>query len=192
VAHRIRVVFLALVAVTVAGPALAAGAAAQAPTQSWAQPIVDVLLAGIGTILAALLARALAALGTWLQSRGLETRLLEAEYQQALAQQAVSAVEERAAALRLRAGTSVLAGAEKLEAAVTDLVARLPGLSRDRAQQLVHAALTQLGAGAGAHLAEMSGARPPAAPAPAAAAQVAQPAAAPRGAQDPLPGPAGC
>jgi len=191
VAHRIRVVFLALLALAVAGPALAAEAATQAPTQSWAQPIVDVLLAGIGTILAALLARALAALGTWLQSRGLETRLLEAEYQQALAQQAVSAVEERAAALRLRAGTSVLAGAEKLEAAVTDLVARLPGLPRDRAQQLVHAALTQLGAGAGAHLAEMSGARPPAAPA-ATTPQVAPPAAAPRGAQDPLPGPAGC
>lgn len=67
--------------------------------------------------------------------------------------QAVMKAEELVAA-RLAAGLPVQSAQAKLELALTDLLDRIPGLSRERAIDLIHAALPQLGLGSAATASE--------------------------------------
>lgn len=73
------------------------------------------------------------------------------------AKQAALWVEEQAAAyLKSHAGAIPVPGSEKLQGAVAMVLDRVPGVTRDEAEQAVRAALPQLGMGASVLLGKLT------------------------------------
>lgn len=120
---------------------------------TWMTPAVEEaarLIVTVGAVV--LVPLAVAAVVKILQRLGLEVEAGQRDRIERIVREAVLSVEEWAAAAARRSNVSVRAGA-KLERAVTAILDRVPNISRQEAEALVHAALPALGLGAAEHLA---------------------------------------
>jgi len=126
-----------------------AALAADAAPGSWAAPLLDEVAKLLGVLVAAVLIRALSALREKLDA---DRRYVSDALLDQVAHRSAAWVEEKAAALA--ADGYGFGPAAKLEAAIGDVLAKVPGVSREQAERAVRAALVALGEGAAAKVRE--------------------------------------
>lgn len=115
------------------------------------EQLIDPIVAALGVVLAG----AIVTLGTRLFKRlGIDLDIKRQEQLEGYARAAVLRVEELAKA-QAHARLAEWTGPEKLQAAVSDVVDRLPRVDRDEAERIVHAVLPTLGMGATAGVVEL-------------------------------------
>jgi hypothetical protein len=110
------------------------------------EQLIEPIVAGLGVVLT----MAVIALGTQLfRKLGIELDVKRQQQLESFARSAVLRVEEVATA-EARKHLSAWTGPQKLQAAVTDVVDRLPRVDRAEAERIVHAVLPTVGIGAAA------------------------------------------
>jgi ERCC4-type nuclease len=110
------------------------------------EQLIDPIVTAMGGILAGVLvALALRAL----KKMGIELDVQKQQQLESVARAAVLRVEEVAKS-QARKHLADWSGPEKLQAAVTEVVDRLPRVDRDEAERIVHAVLPTVGIGAAA------------------------------------------
>lgn len=108
------------------------------------EQLIDPIVAALGVLLAG----AVVTLGTRLfQKLGIELDIKREQQLESVARAAVLRVEEIAKA-QARKHLADWSGSQKLQAAVTEVVDRLPRVDRDEAERIVHAVLPTMGMGA--------------------------------------------
>lgn len=115
--------------------------------------LIDELVKGLGALAVAALTAVLVKL---FQRFGIALDAEKRDRLEAAARQAVARAEEWAAAqLKSKAAKVKIPGAIKFERAVTDVLDRVPGVTREEAEAVVTAALPQMGLGAAAGAREL-------------------------------------
>lgn len=115
--------------------------------------LIDELVKGLGAVAVAALTAVLVKL---FQRFGIALDAEKRDRLEGVARQAVARAEEWAAAqAKARVRKIKIPGAEKFERAVTDVLDRVPGVSREEAEAVVTAALPQMGLGAAAGAREL-------------------------------------
>lgn len=115
--------------------------------------LVDELVKGLGALAVAALTAVLVKL---FQRFGIALDAEKRDRLEGVARQAVARAEEWAAAqVKAKVSKVKIPGADKFEKAVTDVLDRVPGVTREEAEAVVTAALPQMGLGAAAGAREL-------------------------------------